>query len=208
MKMVLRCVVAGLGMWLLQAQATDPKVLVDQVGYDLQATKQALVSADTPSFPHDFQVIDADTGKPVLSGQLKDTGPVAKWGSQHYWRADFSSLKTPGRYYLQLKDKDGCLRSDEFLVQDGVLERNTFSNVVYYFKGQRSSGLMDKMDRHLPRPDGKPGTLDIHGGWYDATGDYGIHLSHQYAAIAAGGLESAAQLPAVGRTSRPELQPI
>jgi hypothetical protein len=64
-------------------------------------------------------------------------------------------------------------------VQDDVLERNTLSNVIYYFKGQRASGEMDKADRHLPYPDGQPGTLDIHGGWYDATGDYGIHLSHQ-----------------------------
>ena len=26
--------------------------------------------------------------------------------------------------------------------------------------------------------EGKPGTVDIHGGWFDATGDYGKHLSH------------------------------
>jgi hypothetical protein len=179
MKVALRCAVAGLGLWVLQAQATDPKVLVDQVGYDLQAAKQALVSADANQPLHDFQVVDADTGKPVLSGHLQDTGTVAKWGGQHYWRADFSSLKTPGRYYLTLKDNGDCVRSDEFLLQDDVLERNTFSNVVYYFKGQRSSGLMDKMDRHLPSPYDKSATLDIHGGWYDATGDYGIHLSHQ-----------------------------
>ena len=26
--------------------------------------------------------------------------------------------------------------------------------------------------------EGKPGAVDIHGGWFDATGDYGKHLSH------------------------------
>jgi hypothetical protein len=179
MKVALRCAVVSLGLWVLQAQATDTTVLVDQVGYDLQAAKQALVSTDANQSLHDFQVIDANTGKPVLSGHLQDTGPVAKWGGQHYWRADFSSLKTPGRYYLELKEDGACVRSDEFLLQDDVLERNTFSNVVYYFKGQRSSGLMDKMDRRLPSPYDTSATLDIHGGWYDATGDYGIHLSHQ-----------------------------
>ena len=50
------------------------------------------------------------------------------------------------------------------------------SNVVFYFKGQRASGDMDRVDRHLPLPDGH-GTVDVHGGWYDATGNYGIHLS-------------------------------
>ena len=179
MKLAVCGVVAVLGMYALQVRATDPKLLVDQVGYDLKATKQAVVAADAKQALHDFEVVDASNDKSVLTGTLRDTGPVAKWGDQHYWRADFSALKTPGRYYLRLRDANGCVRSDEFLVQDDVLERNTLSNVIYYFKGQRSSGLLDAADRHLSLPDGKPGTLNIHGGWYDATGDYGIHLSHQ-----------------------------
>ncbi|RDS82117.1 glycoside hydrolase [Dyella monticola] len=179
MKLAMQCMLVCLGWYVAQGWAAEPKVLVDQVGYELQASKQAVISADAGQSLHAFDVIDASTDKPVLSGTLTDTGPVAKWGGQHYWRADFSALKTPGRYYLELKDHGNCVRSDEFLVQDNVLERNTLSNVIYYFKGQRASGLMDKADRHLPHPDGSPGTLDIHGGWYDATGDYGIHLSHQ-----------------------------
>jgi len=179
MKSVVQFALICLGLFAGQGWAAPPRVLVDQVGYELPAVKQAVVSADATQALHDFQVMDASTDKAVFSGKLQDTGPVAKWGDQHYWRADFSALKTPGRYYLQLKDHGTCIRSDEFLVQDNVLERNTLSNVIYYFKGQRASGLMDKADRHLPNPYGQPGTLDIHGGWYDATGDYGIHLSHQ-----------------------------
>ena len=179
MKSVAQCVVACLGLYVLQGWAATPIILIDHVGYERQASKQAIVSTDPGQVLHDFQVIDATTGKAVYSGTLLDTGPINKWGSQHYWRADFSSVKTPGRYILALRDHDICIRSDEFQVQDDILERNTLSNVIYYFKGQRASGEMDKADRHLPRPDGQPGTLDIHGGWYDATGDYGIHLSHQ-----------------------------
>ncbi|MBE1159567.1 glycoside hydrolase family 9 protein [Dyella acidiphila] len=179
MKFAVQCWVACLGLSAMQAWATQPAVLVDQVGYELQANKQAVVSADVGQSLHAFQVIDAATGAAVYAGTLQDTGPVSKWSSQHYWRADFSELKTSGRYYLQLNEQGSCIRSDEFLVQDNVLERNTLSNVIYYFKGQRASGLMDKADRRLAHPDGTPGTLDLHGGWYDATGDYGIHLSHQ-----------------------------
>jgi hypothetical protein len=179
MKLAVQWVVICLGLSVAQAWAAEPAVLVDQVGYDQQASKQAVVSADATQSLHDFQVIDASDGKPVFSGTLQDTGPVAKWGGQHYWRADFSGLKTPGRYYVALKGQGSCIRSDEFLIQDDVLERNTLSNVIYYFKGQRASGLMDRADRHLPDPYGGSGTLDIPGGWYDATGDYGIHLSHQ-----------------------------
>lgn len=179
MQSVVRLVAACLGLCALQTWANEPKILVDQVGYERQADKQAIVSADAGQALHGFQVFDTRTGKPVYSGTLLDTGPVNKWGAQHYWRADFSSAKTPGRYALELEDRGTRVRSDEFLVQDDVLERNTLSNIIYYFKSQRASGAMDKADRRLLHPDGQPGTLDIHGGWYDATGDYGIHLSHQ-----------------------------
>ena len=49
------------------------------------------------------------------------------------------------------------------------------SGVIYYFKGQRCSGLLDKADRDLKFED-STNTSDVHGGWYDATGDYGKHL--------------------------------
>jgi len=75
------------------------------------------------------------------------------------------------------------------------------SNVVFYFKGQRASGLFDEADRHLLLPGGKGGSVDLHGGWYDATGDYGnsslaseSNLVFQSAAGAASGLEPAQEL--------------
>jgi hypothetical protein len=39
--------------------------------------------------------------------------------------------------------------------------------------------LIDQADRHLPLPGGEAGFVDVHGGWYDATGGYGVHFSHQ-----------------------------
>ena len=69
------------------------------------------------------------------------------------------------------------LRSHPLLVQKNALLRNTLSDVVYYFKGQRSSGLWDKADRAMTF-EGRPGVVDVRGGWFDASGDYGKHLSH------------------------------
>lgn len=160
------------------AMASDAKVLVDQVGYDTGAIKQAIVMGAAGTSTQAFRVVNADTGSVVLQGTTTATAPVARWNGS-YAVADFSSVRTPGHYYVELPMGGHDVRSWTFDVQDNVLERHTLSNVVYYFKGQRSSGLIDKADTHLAHPDGTPGTLDIHGGWYDATGDYGIHLSHQ-----------------------------
>ncbi|MFC4525819.1 glycoside hydrolase family 9 protein [Dyella halodurans] len=161
------------------AGASESNVLVDQVGYDTLAPKQAMVVVWPGASSQRFLVVNADTGAQAWQGELSQAAKVANWGDAAYAIADFSGMKTPGHYYVALPGDGREAHSAVFAVQDNVLERNTLSDVIYYFKGQRSSGLLDQADRHLPRPDGQAGTLDLHGGWYDATGDYGIHLSHQ-----------------------------
>lgn len=154
------------------------RVLVDQVGYETRAPKQAVIEGTKTDHPRQFTLIDADTGKTVFHADLQPSGAVDAWGKWVFWTADFSSLQKSGHYVAETSTDDGQIRSCEFEIEDNLLERSTLSNVVYYFKGQRSSGLIDSVDRHLPLPEGK-GFIDAHGGWYDATGDYGIHLSHQ-----------------------------
>ncbi len=179
MKQGPRLAIALLAFLANAASASGQKVLVDQVGYDTQAPKQAVVQGLQDASDRGFRVVDADTGKTAWQGELATAVRVARWSEDRYAVADFSGLKTPGHYYVAWQAGDRQLRSSTFDVQDNVLERQTLSNVIYYFKGQRASGLIDQADRRLARPDGQPGTLDLRGGWYDATGDYGIHLSHQ-----------------------------
>jgi hypothetical protein len=157
-------------------------VVVDHVGYETKAPKQALVVDDGNGEPHDspesFTLVDTTTSMTVLTGHLKKAGQVDHWGGRTFWLADFSSWQKPGHYVLALQTMARPVSSCEFLIDDNVLERSTLSNVVYYFKAQRASGDIDRADSHLRLPDGS-GFVDLRGGWYDATGDYGIHLSHQ-----------------------------
>jgi len=177
MSTLLRIAGCGLALAVSGQAAHAAEILIDQVGYDTHAAKQALVQAAPGEKPQGFQVVDAHTGKIVLSGNLKAEGSVARWNTGQYWLADFSALATPGDYLVTTRVGGQEVRSFPFEVQDNVLERHTLSNVIYYFKGQRSSGAFDRADSHLALPQG--GFIDARGGWYDATGDYGIHLSHQ-----------------------------
>jgi hypothetical protein len=154
------------------------RVLVDQVGYDTASPKVALIAGAKSDHPGEFTLVDDAAGKVVFSGTPEPAGAVNHWSDRAYWKADFSEFHTPGYYVLRVVTGTSTASSCSFQIEDNLLERTTLSNVLFYFKGQRSSGDMDGADRRLPLPDGK-GTVDVHGGWYDATGDYGIHLSHQ-----------------------------
>ncbi|MDA1045024.1 MAG: glycoside hydrolase family 9 protein, partial [Verrucomicrobia bacterium] len=70
--------------------------------------------------------------------------------------------------------------SQPFEIREDVLPQTCLSDLIYYFKIQRCSGVYDKADRCLRffgEPDRAP--VDAHGGWYDASGDVSKYLSHQ-----------------------------
>lgn len=180
--------------------AAAAMVFVNNAGYDAVGPKRAVVGAGTPDLAAgtSFDVLDAATGSSEYSGRLAVAGQVQDWAASHYpdlpayfWVADFSALARPGEYVVrvsepgpageqQLDTPERALPvgySFPFRVEDYVLERYTLSDVIHYFKGSRDSGQYAKNDRHLPMGPGSTQYIDAHGGWYDATGDYGIHFA-------------------------------
>ena len=177
---------------LLRAQ-TSVRVLTNQVGYEDDKAKHGVIVSDTRRTIPAFFLVDEATGRTVYQGKPVFSGPVDKWRHWLFWTMDFSAYTAAGTYRLRVSLPDGPVNSHPFVIGKNVLEKATLSDVIYYFKGQRSAGLLDKADHHLPLTEalqgsgGKTGqgaaaassdTLDLHGGWYDATGDYGKHLSH------------------------------
>ena len=151
------------------------KVLVNHLGCERDGPKRAVILGRASDEVTEFKVIDDSTGRSVYSGPAIKAGPVDQWKDWFFWTGDFSSVRAEGTYVVECATSRGRARSFPFQIQRGLLEKNTLSSVIYYFKGQRCSGLLDKADRHL-RLEGLTDTRDVHGGWYDATGDYGKHI--------------------------------
>lgn len=176
---------AGLGLALSCCALfvhAETHVLINQVGYDLNGPKSAVIQlSDGAKFNagDQFELLDSESNKVVYSGELVGQGSVPSWENRTFYQADFSGWHTAGRYVVKVVSSDGDVRSGPFIINKDLLERYTLSDVIAYFKSQRVTGLFDKADRKLPKPWGEKGTVDVHGGWYDATGDYGVHLSHQ-----------------------------
>lgn len=160
------------------ALAGGLKILTNHLGYDVSGPKHAVVLGKAGDSISNCALKDDATGQLVFSVPVKAAGPVQKWRDWYFWTLDFDSVATEGKYYLECSSGSGNIRSFPFQVQRELLERNTMSDVIYYFKDERSSGENDKADRDLKFEGSKAGTVDAHGGWWDATGDYGKHFSH------------------------------
>lgn len=185
--------------FFLRAQYS--RILTNQVGYEDSKAKRAIIQTNDHAIIPFFQLIDDSTGKTVYTGKPVYNGPVDKWKHWQFYTLDFTAYQKPGTYKLQIESAGHAVTSYPFIIGKNVLEKATLSDILYYFKGQRSAGLIDQADHHLPLPAAahnpaatapaqppssgrspaaasSADTLDLHGGWYDATGDYGIHLSH------------------------------
>lgn len=149
-------------------------IYVSHEGYRQDAYKFAvleLCSAD--EVPSSFSVID-EKGKVVYSDTLSSPVTVANWRQgARFCKMDFSSFKVSGRFAVALPSG---MRSEYFIIGHELAE-NVIDDIVFYLKGQRCSGVYDAADRSLP-VFGSDERFDVHGGWYDAAGDYGKYLSH------------------------------
>ena len=155
-----------------QLNAQSAKILHNHIGYETTAPKSGVVLSKETDKVTSFAIIDYTTGIKIMEGNPKYIGTVDKWRDWHFWTFSFDAVAVTGTYIIECQINGGAVRSFPFVIQDNLLERNTLSDVVYYFKGQRSSGLLDKADREMTFDKGKKDTVDVHGGWYDATGDY------------------------------------
>ncbi len=159
------------------APRPSARVLTNQVGYEPLSPKKAVIQAQVGDTFTGFAVKRHPGGETVLAGTPVHDGAVAKWKDWDFWTVNWSAVTAEGTYVVECASPAGPVRSQPILVRKNVLLRNTLSDVIYYFKGQRSSGLWDKADRAMTF-EGRPGVVDVHGGWFDASGDYGKHLSH------------------------------
>ena len=158
----------------------DVTVLTNQIGYDVRGAKRAVVRGETGDEVSDFKLIEGGTGKEVMAGKAVSVGRVDHWKEWVFWTVDFSSVSAEGNYVVTCNTNHGEVRSFPFLIERDLLERRTLSDVAYYFKDQRVVGKLEEEDRRLGFEDSTDPkkVLDLHGGWADATGDSGKHLSH------------------------------
>lgn len=162
----------------------DPPVTdikVDQAGYLPTAPKIAFVAAKKPA--KTFVVKRTTDDKIVLKGELSSATADADSGD-HVQEADFSKLKKPGTYYLQVP---GVGRSWGFAIAKDVYSRAWYL-AMRSFYGQRC-GIAVDLGSEFPgykheichqegayhASSGKSGTKPPAGGWHDA-GDYGRYI--------------------------------
>ncbi|EPA8592940.1 glycoside hydrolase family 9 protein [Vibrio parahaemolyticus] len=149
-------------------------LLTNHIGYERLGPKKAIIQTEQPHLSsYTAQLICATSEQTVATFAVEEQGKVANWHQGYFYLIDFSSFTDSGDYFLQVEDS----RSSYFTVGEHILLNQTLSDVIHYFKSQRCGGVFDQQDRQVPVLNTNQ-TVDVHGGWYDASGDVSKYLSH------------------------------
>ena len=149
-------------------------IYVNQIGYRPEDVKIAILNTESEKDMEKFCVVDSISHEEVWEGKGEYAGEVARWNRGHFYKLDFTSFDAEGRYHLKIGDSV----SFPFEIRKCILDFEMMMNTVYYFRSQRDVGEWGAQDKNVMFQDQRPERIDASGGWFDATGDYGIHISH------------------------------
>lgn len=149
------------------------QLLTNHIGYERFGHKRALILSKEKVSTCVADILEYPSGHVVMQLPILPCDSVDQWKIDDLYEIDFSALETCGEYCVKLGEQ----AFPPFSIGEGLLFERTFSDVLHYFKSQRCSGIYDRQDRKSTIF-GAERTQDVHGGWYDASGDVSKYLSH------------------------------
>jgi hypothetical protein len=155
-------------------------VLVNQVAYNINGPKMAIVRSNLllPAATR-FEIVDTLAFGTVFSGTLTQGIKVREWSPDLYYsQADFSSFQKPGYYKLLVRQGDKEYLSYHFQIEDQAIARTAIPAIINFFYHQRANSPQElDADKSIILY-GSDRTVDLHGGWCDASGDISKYFSH------------------------------
>jgi endoglucanase len=168
------------------SEIAENRIKLNQLGYRPEGKKIAIVP---DSYGDEFRIISTTRNEAVFTGQLSVPMQWPLAGDEYFRHADFSSLNSPGQYYIIV----GSGKSDTFIVSDDVYDKVHDAALKAYYFNRAGAALAVQHAGAYARKAGHPDTeVMIHAsaasaqrpagsiisspkGWYDA-GDYGKYI--------------------------------
>lgn len=148
------------------------KIIINHLGYPKKGPKQAIAQGIKQG-EAEFALCNTQHQE-VFRAPIKTSKAPEGWEGPLV-QLDFSSVELTGSYYVQW----GSYRSEHFEIAENPYTAELISDLVFYFKGQRNSGIYERADRKAPFCGGlRREHKDLRGGWFDAAGDVSKYLSH------------------------------
>jgi len=171
--LILLCLLSFAGF----AQVT---IYANQVGFDTKGPKIAVIGVDHEfTGKTTFNLVNTENNKTEFTSALSKSESIDEWTpGKTYYRADFSVFQKTGKYSLSIKINGKSYTSYPFKIEEDALAKLTISSIIHYYNKQRANTPQElAADAHMHMI-GSDKTVDMRGGWADASGDVSKYFSH------------------------------
>lgn len=166
--------------FFVQPLFATPVIYINQVGWDSKAPKIAIVRTDVPlSNNISFTLIGVPSGTTLFTGTLSAAMPIEEWeAGKFFYQANFSAFIKEGQYQLRVAIAGVNYTSASFTIANHALATLTIPSIIHYYHKQRANTPQEQAADQKMLLFGSDKTVDIRGGWCDASGDISKYFSH------------------------------
>lgn len=150
------------------------KIFICHTGYSSEAPKKAVLRAPEGLKDTEYKILSCDTEEILFKGKWIPSGNVDNWKEWYFYTADFSSLTVTGS--CRIESSGVC--SPSFPIVPSIFTNALHNDILCFFKSQRCTGPWERSDYSVPFVGKREDRVDVHGGWYDASGDLSKYLTH------------------------------
>ncbi|MES2456052.1 MAG: glycoside hydrolase family 9 protein [Bacteroidota bacterium] len=175
----LKSVLTGLMLLFAFSGISQTAIYVNHVAYNAQGPKKAVISTDQSLNGVKFSLINEANKKTEFNGLLTSAGKIEEWTpGKLYYSADFTSFKKSGNYRVRISQQNKAYTSEAFKIGEHALSDATLGAIVHYYHKQRANTPQELEGDKKMLLYGSDKTVDIRGGWADASGDISKYFSH------------------------------
>ncbi|WP_461452281.1 glycoside hydrolase family 9 protein [Mucilaginibacter sp.] len=157
-----------------------PVIYINQIAFNINAPKTALVGTQKQLKGYiGFILVNNKTQQTVFTGALSQKQQIHDWApGEYFYKADFSGFNQTGEFIFVVTIAGKKYPSEPFQIGNDELAELTIPSVIHYYRKQRANTPAELAADSKIKLFGSDKTVDLHGGWCDASGDVSKYFSH------------------------------
>lgn len=159
------------------SKETQTILLINHTGYETTKSKKVVLQTKSQEIPLTYNLVTKND-EVVFEGVFKSGGKIDNWHTGNAFQGDFSTFSIKGDYFIKTSLNGKEIKSRLFSISDENYAQKSLSLLTEGFETQHLTGDFNKRDAAITFFGDRKDTIDVSGGWYDASGDRGKYLSH------------------------------